>query len=648
MIQRNMACGRSAASRIRALVATLGLLAGIAVPLLAQTQVASTRDLSRLSIEELAQIKVTSVSKVEQPLSQAAAAVFVITGEAIRRSGANSIPEALRLAPNLQVARLDANTYAITARGFNQSSGTANKLLVLVDGRAIYSPLFSGTFWDAQRTFLDDVDRIEVISGPGGTLWGANAVNGVINIITKEATRTQGTMAEARIGTLDRRVGARYGGSLGPAGTFRVYGLGLTQGSLERKDGTDVGDSWNLLQGGFRGDWQKTAGVFTLQGDLYRGTGIGRPAFLSSGTISGGNLSGRWERKFADGSNLHVQTYFDDARRVLVSGIDARVDQYSLETQYNFSRGTRHAIVVGAGYRMTEDEFVRGPATAFLVPASRTLRFTNVFFQDSIAISDRLKLAAGMKVEHNTYTGGELMPDVRLAWSVSDRTMLWTSVSRAVRTPSRFDTDLSNPGVFAGGPDFRSESLVAYEAGYRGLLTPAVSLSISAFYNSYDHLRTVEGSGPAVFPLVVRNNMEGTTQGIEAWGNVAVREWWHLSAGVSTLRKNLRLVPGNRDVFGIAFAGNDPRYQAQLRSSMDLPRDVSVELWLRHVGRLDSPAIDAYFEADARVAWQATNTVSLSIDGQNLLHARHLEFVNPSIAPGEVPRSVTVTARWKP
>ena len=623
-----------------------GSTAGLAVP--AQEQVAYAIDLRRLSIEELAQIRVTSVSKVAEPLNQAPAAVFVITNDAIRRSGANSIPELLRLAPNLHVARLDANTYAVSARGFNQSSGTANKLLVMIDGRAIYSPLFSGTFWDAQRTFLDDIDRVEVISGPGGTLWGANAVNGVINIITKDSAETRDWMVDARLGSLDRRLGVRYGGGLGPGTRFRVYGLGLQQGSLERADGASVDDSWNHVQGGFRADRTQGADTFTLQGDFYRGTGIGRPAYLPSGSIRGGNLSGTWARRFADGSGLRVQTYFDNSRRVLVSGITATVDQYALETQYDFTLGSRHGLVVGAGYRMTDDQFEGGPGTSFLTPAGRTLRFANVFAQDAITLSDRLKLAVGVKLEDNTFTGLELMPDARLSWSVSDRTMLWTSVARAVRTPSRFDTDLFNPGILAGGPDFQSEELLAYEAGYRGLLSPAFSLSVSAFYNSYDHLRTVEGSTPAVFPLVVLNNMQGHTQGVEAWANLAVREWWHLSGGFSALRKNLRLAPGNRDLFGVAFAGNDPRYQAQLRSSMDLPGGFALDLWLRNVGGLKSPEVPSYLEADVRIAWQAAEKFDLSLEGHNLLHERHLEFVNPSIAPSEIPRSLTLTARWTP
>lgn len=640
--------------RVRRATATLPaaalftLLALLSSSISAQTQIASADDLSRLSIEQLSRIKVTSVAKTEQSLHEAAGAVFVITGDAIRRSGANSIPEILRLAPNLHVARLDTNTYAVTARGFNQSSGTANKLLVLVDGRAIYSPLFSGTFWDAHQTFLPDIERIEVVSGPGGTLWGANAVNGVINIITRDSARTQNSMVVARAGTLDRRLAIRHGDSFGEHGSYRVYGLGLTQGSLERANGTSTDDSWNLVQGGFRADWARAADTVIVQGDLYRGTGIGRPAALSSGSISGGNVSATWNRKFAGGAHLHTQTYFDNARRVLVSGIDARVDQYSLEAQYDFSPRSRHAFVTGAGYRITDDRFERGPGTAFLDPAGRTLRFANVFAQDAISLSDQLKLTAGIKLEHNTYTGLELMPDARLAWAISDRTMLWTSVGRAVRTPSRFDRDLLNPGVFDADSGFQSEDLVAYEAGYRGLLSPTLSLSVSAFHNVYDDLRTVEGSGPAVFPLVVRNNMRGTTQGVEIWSDLAVSERWRISAGFSALQKDLRLVEGNRDVFGVAFAGNDPRYQARLHSSIDLPRGIALDLWLRNVGALRNPAVASYLEADLRIAWEATDTLELSIDGQNLLHERHLEFVNPSIPASEIPRSVTLTAHWKP
>ena len=618
----------------------------LALPIAAQLQIASAQDLNRLSIEELAQIKVTSVSKTEEPLSEAAAAIYVITQDAIRRSGAQTLPEILRLAPNLYVARQDANTYAITARGFNQSNGTANKLLVLIDGRVVYSPLFSGTFWDAQKTFIDDIDRIEVISGPGGTLWGANAVNGVINIITKDSILTRGVDVDASAGSLDQRLAARLGGSAGATGSFRVYGLDVAQGAMVRQNGDSARDSWNHLQTGVRADWHRGVDTMTVQGDAYRGTGMGLPSVLPSGEISGGNISGAWQRESTDGSALRVQAYADRTRRLLVSGIDARLDQYALETQYNFSPLGRNAIVIGGGYRLTSDDFRPGPGTVFLSPSSRKLDFANVFAQDAIALSKQFKLTIGTKIEHNTYTGVELMPDVRLAWTPARSITLWSAVSRAVRTPSRFDTDLVNRGILDGNPDFESEDLIAYELGYRGLLSPNVSLSVSAFHDSYERLRTVEASGPSTFPLILRNNMLGHTDGVEAWGDFSLRDWWRMSAGVATLHKDLRLAAGSRDVFGVAFAGNDPHYQWMARSDFDLARDIQLDLGLRSAGRLASPAVDAYTEADVRIGWQARKNVVLSVEGQNLLHARHVEFINPSLAPEEVPRSIAVAARW--
>jgi iron complex outermembrane receptor protein len=581
-------------------------------------------------------------------VKEAAAAIFVITRDAIRRSGAMSIAEILRLAPNLHVARLDANNYAITARGFNQPGGTANKLLVLIDGRPIYSPLFSGTFWDAQKTFIDDIDRIEVISGPGGTLWGANAVNGVINIITRDAIETRGWNVDARAGTLDQRLGVRGGSSIGANGSIRGYGLGVALGSMIRADGEETGDDWNHMQGGFRGDWRRNGDRLTLQGDIYRGTGIGNPGTLLSGEISGGNLSSTWLREFRNGSSLSIQAYADRARRILVSGIDARVDQYAVEGQYDLAIRGGHSVVAGAGLRFTEDEFRPGPGTTFLDPSSRTLHFANVFIHDTLTLGERWKLAGGIKLEDNSYTGLEFMPDVRLTWTPSQRTALWTALSRAVRTPSRFDTDVVNRNVLNGNPDFESEVVVAWEAGYRGLIGPSLSVSISTFYNWYDALRSIEPSGPAVFPLVIGNAMEGETWGVEAWAEWSIRDSWRLSAGVATLEKDLRIEEGRRDVFGVAFAGNDPQYHWRIRASIDLPRDFDLDLTLRQVGALESPAVDAYLEADAHIGWRVAEAWSLALEGQNLLHESHLEFVNPSLPPSEVPRSLTLVARWTP
>lgn len=638
---------QSSQSRARALTAVVCflLLARVAVADL-QTQALLAQDLSRLSIEELSRIKVTSVSKTEEPLSLASAAVYVITNEAIRRSGAVTLAEILRLAPNLHVARLDANTYGISARGFNQQGGTANKLLVLIDGRAIYSPLFSGTFWDAQKTVAEDIDRIEVISGPGGTLWGGNAVTGVINIITKEAVRTRGTMASVRAGTLDNRIDVRHGMSLGATGNLRIYGLGIHQGEMRSPAGEGAGDAWNHVQGGFRADWQRSDGGLTVQGDVYRGTGIGRPAARRSGEITGSNLSATLDRELRDGAIVRVQAYTDAARRLLISGIDAEVRQHAVETQYNFARRGRHAIVAGAGYRMTDDRFERGPGTSFLDPAERKLHFTNVFAQDTVSFGERLRVTAGVKLEHNSYTGLEVFPDARIAWSLNDSRMLWSAVSRAIRTPSRFDRDLTNRGLINGGPEFHSEELVAFEAGYRALVSPALTVSISAFYNDYDDLRTLESVGNTPFPVEIRNGMRGTSTGIEAWGDLSLRDWWRVSAGVATLDQDLETKPGSRDLFGTAFAGNDPRYRWMLRSSVDLGRRTAVDLSLRGVGKLESPAVDAYVEADLRVGWTISEALELALVGQNLLAEQHREFANAPVPPTEVPRSMSVSVRW--
>lgn len=607
----------------------------------------SLQDLSQLSIDDLANIPVTSVSKRAEPLSQAPAAIFVITRDDIRRSGATSIPEILRLAPNLQVAQTSASTYAITARGFNHSTSTANKLLVLIDGRIVYSPLFSGVFWDAQNTLVEDIERIEVISGPAGALWGANAVNGVINIITRRAADTQGTLFSIQAGTLDDGISARHGGTLGDDATYRVYGLGFRKSHLIRLNGMPGNDGWDNAQGGFRVDWKNQGDAVTLQGDIYSGGVEDVVGQIANGTIGGENILANWTRQFADGSTLKSQFYYDNARRDLTSGIRASVDTYDFDTQYAFSLGQRNSMVIGGGYRATLDTFIPGPHTSFLDPGNRTLRLGNIFAQDVIDLAPSLSWTVGMKVEHNSYTGFEYMPDTRLAWRVSDTAVLWASVSRAVRTPSRFDRDLFSPGTLEGGPDFQSEDLLAYEIGYRGQPLPDLSLSVSTYFNVYDNLRTVEASGPLIFPLIIENGMRGHTYGVEAWATYALTDWWHLNASADGLRKELSLAPGSRDIFGVAFAGNDPAYQFQLRSDMDLAHGVSLELGLRGVDSLASPAVPGYAEANARLSWTIRDGLELSLVGMNLLHARHQEFASTSLPPLEIPRSGYLSARWE-
>src|SRR5947208_10322636 len=372
----------------------------------------SADSLKKLSIEQLMSVEVTSVSKRPERLSQTASAIQVITQDDIRRSGAASLAEALRLASNLQVAQLDSRQWAISARGFNSTA--ANKLLVLIDGRTVYTPLFSGVFWDAQDALLEDVDRIEVISGPGATLWGANAVNGVINVITRRAAETQGTLLVAGAGNLERGAAARQGGKLGADGAFRVYGKISDRDQTSRADGTSAHDSWDSGQAGFRADWGTAAGAFTLQGDAYRGT-IDQAA-AGDIRISGGNLLGRWARQLSGGDRVQAQAYFDNTGREIPGTFEERLNIFDVEFQHALRAGSQHSVIWGGGYRRADDHVTNTAAIAFL-PADRNLRWGNLFVQDEIALrGDQLRLTLGTKAQSNPYTATEFLPSARIAW----------------------------------------------------------------------------------------------------------------------------------------------------------------------------------------------------------------------------------------
>lgn len=603
-------------------------------------------DLSRLSLEELANVEITSVSKRPEALGGAPAAIYVISNDDIRLSGADSLPEALRLAPNLQVARLSASSYGVTARGFNHSTGTANKLQVLVDGRSVYTPLYSGVFWDAQGVMLDDIERIEVISGPGGALWGANAVNGVINVISRKVTDTQGGLVHLTAGSSDTVANLRYGGRLGETGAFRIYGMAADYGDSRTASGGGGRDSWDRAQTGFKLDWGGEGDTFSLQGDIYQGSSDPIAGASAEGVIGGGNLLGHWVHSPAGGGVLEATAYYARDYRTITSGIKDSLQVYNLDLQYALASRGRHTIVVGGGYRRNQDNFRGGFRTSFLDPASRTTQLGNLFAQDEISLRDDLILTLGLKLEHNSYTGLEYLPNARLAWRPNDHVLIWGAVSRGVRTPSRFDRDLINPRLVAGGPDFTSETLVAYELGYRGQPAANLTLSVSAYYNVYDNLRTAEASTAAVFPLVIRNGMRGETYGVETWAAWQVREGWRLSAGANLLHKDLSLDPASRDIFGVDFAGNDPDYQFSLRSHMSLTPTVDLDLDLRSIDSLKSPAVAAYTELGARLSWRVSDQVELAVVGENLLNDQHLEFVNGSVARREVPRAVRASLRW--
>jgi iron complex outermembrane receptor protein len=593
----------------------------------------TVEDLRQLSIEDLANIEVTSVFKRPAPLSKAPASVYVITAEDIRRSGAVSLPEVLRLAPNLEVARRDALSYAISARGFNSVEASI-KMLVLIDGRSIYTPLFGGVIWDQHHVPLDDVERIEVISGPGGTLWGANAFNGVINIITKHSADTQGGLASAYAGNLDRGATARYGGNLGDRGTWRVYVNGFERGESLTPAGVGADDDWDNRQTGFRGDWAGEADSFTLQGDLYEND-------LRPGDSTGGNLLGRWQRRFENGSHAEVQAYYDKVDRSAV-GVSDSLQVFDVEAQHAIRLGGRHEVVWGGGYRQIQDEFINTLNIFVLTPPSDTVQLGNIFAQDTVALRDDLKLTAGLKIEYSSYTDFEYLPSARLAYELLDTSLLWSAVSRAVRTPARFDRDLNAAGVLERATGFQSEEVIAYEAGWRSQPTPESSVSVSVFYNDYDELRVLAIS-PGSGLLRFDNKMKGETYGVEAWGDYRVNDWWRLSAGANLLRKNLDLEPGAVTLALDQHRGNDPEYQLSIRSYMDLTDELELDVGLRAVDELPDPRVPRYVTLDARLGWRVTEGFEVSLVGFNLLDASHPEV--GATPQREVRRSVYISGR---
>jgi iron complex outermembrane receptor protein len=629
-----------------------GLVAGLAVPAASQV-LANANDaltqLSRMSLEELANVEVTSVSKSAQSLSGAPASIYVITHEELRRSGALSIPEALRLAPNLQVEQINSQEYQITARGFGSNlelQNFSNKILILIDGRSVYNPLFSGVAYDAQDVVMDDVERIEVIAGPGATLWGANAMNGVINIITRNSHDSQGGLVRASAGNQETALAARYGGSLGAASAFRVYAKGFDRGPSELPDGSSAGDRWHKLQTGLRIDLgsARQADRFTIEADYQQATenfgDFGDAGFTQY------DLSGRWERRGAH-LDTRLQVYFDRTdREQAPSGVALTLDNYDLDFQQTLNHG-RHRLVWGVGRRYSDYDIVSTPTLRF-VPAHRTLELTNLFAQDTLALGDEFKLTLGLKFEENSFSGWATLPDLRLAWTPDDATLVWASAARAIRSPTPFDTDVQEWAegtqlFITGDPDFEPETVDAFEIGYRSQPHATISWSLSTFYNDFDDLRSIEIAPVTFLPLRWGNLIEGGTYGVELWANWQATPWWRLSPGFRSLHKRLRASEGASQLLGTEQAGNDPTSQASLKSSMDFGR-WGVDAMLRYVGKLPSPENPSYTELGARVSWLASESLELSISGFNLLDDRHSEYATPT-ATG-IRRSIFAEARW--
>jgi iron complex outermembrane recepter protein len=610
-----------------------------------QTASNTPQDLKRLSIEELAQIDVTSVSRRSERLSETAAAVSVINADQIYRSGLTTLPEVLRLADAIDVARVNSSTWATSLRGF--VTNPANKLLVLNDGRSVYSPLTSGTFWDAEDTLLNDIERIEVIRGPGGAVWGPNAVNGVVNVITKNSASTIGDYVSVAAGS-DEHVYAvgRHGGEMG-RGAYRIFGKYRQHGAQVFTDtGADAGDPVQLGQAGFRMDSSPDGSVtWLVEGSAYRGTNgfSDRP----DGDIAGGHVLGRWNRAFSDSSAFQAQFYYDGSYRKVPLQFTERRHTFDLDVQQRLQTG-RHDFVFGGEMRFSRGNDV-GIAGFFFDPEVRTNSLLSAMVQDEITVrTNRVFVTVGSRFDRNDYTGVEVQPTVRARWSIDPRQTIWGAVSRSVRLPTRLDTDLrvTGPVTLLGSEDFESEEVVAYEAGYRIRPVPKVSFNVATFVNRYDRLRSTEAK-VAVLPLIVlENRLNANTSGIELAGTVQAHPAWRVHGWYSYFHKELSFDPGSHDVYRGTVEGNDPAYLFSLQSWLDLPGHTAVDALFRRVGTRPDPVVSAYSELDLRFGWTLRSGWDLSLVGQNLLHAHHSELLPPNAPHYDFRRGVFVRLRW--
>jgi iron complex outermembrane receptor protein len=667
------------------------LLAGtLAVCPLANASAAgpqSVPDVTSMSLEDLMNMQVTSVSKRTQKVADAAAAVFVITQEDIRRSGATSIPDALRMVPGLEVAQIDQNKWAIGSRGFNGRFD--NKLLVLIDGRSVYTPLFSGVYWNVQDVVLEDVDRIEVIRGPGATLWGANAVDGVINIITKSAKATQGGLVSAGAGSQEATAETvRYGAKVKDSTYYRVYGKYYDWYPSIDPAGVTASDGWHALRGGFRVDSNVTTrDSVTVQGDLYHDNfgetltvpTLTSPTFWSTypnnGRESGGDLLGRWNHSFSR-SSTSLQMYYDRTNIADPTVFGDQESVYDVDFQHDIHLGESQELVWGLGYRSIRDS--NGSSfTVALLPDHSNLNQYSAFVQDEVSLLDnRMHVTVGSKFEHNPFTGFEFEPNVRVLGTLTNKQSVWAAVSRAVRTPALTEEGLQlneaviPPGVpplnsplpvveaIFGSRQFGSEDLLAYEVGYRVQATNSFSLDLAAFYNNYTNLRSAEPGAPilvgspvpsyVVLPFVASNKMSGGTYGIEPFAEWKILPRWKLMGSYSFLRMNIHKNANSLDPTPDLPNGLSPHHQYNLRSSLDLPKHFEQDLMLRYVDKLPGLNIPSYYSLDLHIGWKPVSQVQLSFGAQDLLNSQHLEFIPEFIntLPTQVRRTFFGSIAW--
>jgi iron complex outermembrane receptor protein len=650
-------------------IVMIGLLS-VCAPALAQDET----DLSVISLESLMNVQVSSVSRHQEDLRESPAAIFVITAEDIRRSGMTDVAELLRMVPGLNVAQINSHTWAISARGFNEQYST--KLLVLVDGRTVYDPTFSGVYWHLQNMVLEDIERIEIIRGPGATMWGANAVNGVISIRMKSAADTHGGLVVASAGNGRPGEGSfRFGDALGRNASYRVYGRQTTRSGLETSSGADGQDSWNLTNMGFRIDWKLSeSDSFTFEGDMYRGVrGNRQPITLSLSPINtgiaglmgdrGGHVRAKWNHTFNPESSLTFQFYVNDVR---YTGYGAgKLRSVDFDVQHNFRIGKHQNFTWGFGRRETNDDFPDTPAFG-LDPSTADTDLTSAFVQDEIQLfRDRLHITIGSKFEHSTLAGYNVQPSLRLAWIPGARHAIWASAGRAVRTVSRAARGIHvNAGSFQAGPltglvevlgqkNTRNEGLMAYESGYRYQVNRRLWTDVTAFYNVYDDLSMVLPGSPTftpqpsphiVLPLYFANVAEGTTHGLEVATNFKVTDRWTLRGSYSLLRMNLKGPAGT--TVAETTEGQTPRQQIHAASFLTFPKAFELSTNAYFVGPLRSDRVPSYTRLDAGLTWKGLERAELSLNGQNLLGA-HQEVGQSPAPPNLVRRSIFGRIAWR-
>jgi len=633
--------------------------------------------LKGLSLEQLGNIEVTTASKQPVKVTRTPAAIYVITQEDIRRSGATSIPEVLRLAPGVQVARIDAVKWSIGIRGFG--SRLSRSVLVVIDGRTVYSPLHAGVYWEVQDTLIEDVERIEIIRGPGATIWGTNAVNGVINIITKSSKDTHGELVSAGGGNEQRFLNFRYGGGNGKYFNYRLYGKAFTRGPEFHPDHKNF-DDWRMGQGGFRMDWDlQRHDTLTLQGDLYKGT-IGQsvsvateltapPAIVQrDGELSGGNLLARWRHVLKDGSDLQLQTYYDRTNRHEANLAEMR-DTFDIDFLHHKTVARRHELLWGAGVRVSAGRVPTVVPSIVFTPENRTDKLYSAFIQDEIQIrEDGLWLTVGSKFVRTDFSGFDAEPSARLLWTPGPHHTLWTSVTRALRTPSDVEETFTGSGFVSASPltilrltangKFVPESLLGYEAGYRRLLGSKLYMDITAFNNRYGNLLSAESGSPFletspqpphfVIPLSLGNGLYGSTSGFEIGPDWRPATWWRLDGSYAYLHMDLKAKPGSLDVSTAkSTEGSSPHHQVVVRSSIDLPGKLEFSQTYRYVSDLPAQMVPSYGTADVRLGWHRIQHFEFSLVGQNLLQPHHAEYGgNPRTLVG-IKRNVYGAITWR-